>query len=136
MSHTVIESFYVGIVGSDGRKFDKLSEKKARDRISQIIAYEIISHPHMNIVIVSGHCHLGGIDIFAEEIANKFEISMIPYPPNNLRWEPDGFKARNMRIAQKSDILYVLSNDDWNGGMWTGNYAKKLGKTVKFMDLR
>ncbi|TLX65899.1 MAG: hypothetical protein E6L03_10495 [Thaumarchaeota archaeon] len=57
-----------------------------------------------------------------------------------------GFKSRNIQIAEACDILYCFSpgsktlpqygvknarlEEVWNGGIWTANYAEKLGKKV------
>ena len=53
----------IGIVGHEAAKFTPETEAKAK-----AIIRDLLSDPLS--VCVSGHCHLGGIDIWAEEIAD------------------------------------------------------------------
>lgn len=92
----------LGIVGSEKSKFTPLGEERAKDAIRTLIRERQPNH------IVSGHCHLGGIDIWAEEIAN--ELGLIPeiYPPAKLNWS-DGYKPRNLQIAHNSDTILCIT---------------------------
>lgn len=60
--------------------------------------------------LVSGRCPLGGVDIFAEEIAAESGLRMIVFAPRNLSWgAPGGYRERNLAIARKSDVVLVVA---------------------------
>lgn len=136
----------VGVVGSEGKKFTVEGEASARRLIRRLIR----GATH----VVSGECHLGGIDIYAHEIADELGIPFIPCPPAHHRWE-GGYKQRNLLIATLSDVVYCISVDKLppsftgmkfpscyhclnadrdatdhvkSGGCWTVNQAIRLGK--------
>jgi hypothetical protein len=136
----------VGIVGHEALKFTPDGERKARGFISHLLRTK-----HKDAELVSGACHLGGIDVWAEEIADALPIPKHIYPPRTKQWST-GYKPRNVQIAEASDIVYVLVvdvlPDDWqgmrfktcyhchdaahvkSGGCWTGHVARRLGKPV------
>lgn len=90
----------IGIVGHEAAKFTALGERRARR-----IIRELLSAP--DAVLVSGHCHLGGIDIWAEEVADAIGIPKLIYPPKKLTWE-GGYKQRNLLIAKHSAIVHCI----------------------------
>lgn len=94
--------FYVGIVGHAADKFAPQTKSKALE--------ELLSPD--NVVLVSGHCHLGGIDIWAETIAKYLGRPSIIYPPKTLQWST-GYKPRNLLIARKSNIVHVIVVRDY-----------------------
>ncbi len=126
-------------------------ERKARG-IIRILLFD-------EAVLVSGHCHQGGIDIWAEEEAESLGIQKMIFTPSIRQWNPPGgygFKARNLDIARHSDDLNVIvaanylfgysgrrfdgcyhcaragrpaTNHVKSGACWTLNEALKLGKT-------
>lgn len=133
----------VGIVGSEKAKFTEETKARAKDLIKNLIRnFEIVS---------SGHCHLGGIDIWAEEIAREQNKKLLIYPPEKYSWEY--YKKRNIAIAKVSDAVYCITvkslppsytgmrfdkcyhcNTDEHvksGGCWTVNYAKRLKKPTR-----
>ena len=134
----------IGIVGSEAAKFTPDTEATAR----QIIR-DLLSPP--DAVLCSGHCHLGGIDIYAEEEADRLGRQKLIYPPTVLNWA-QGYKPRNIQIARASDIVYCLTLRELppsyngmrfegcyhcgdarpphvkSGGCWTVWQAMKLGK--------
>lgn len=132
----------IGIVGHEDAKFTPETEVKARELIR-----DILNLP--KATLVSGHCHLGGIDIWAEQIADAHGIPKDIYPPKTRRWV-DGYKPRNIQIAEHSDVVHCIvvaelpasyvgmrfnycyhcgTNEHIkSGGCWTGKYAKKIGK--------
>jgi hypothetical protein len=99
--------------------------------------------------LVSGGCHLGGIDIWAEEIAGRLGLKKIIHLPRALRWDI-GFKPRNLAIVRDSDIVHNIVVAEYpahfqgmrfpacyhcntdkhikSGGCWTAKRAQKLGK--------
>lgn len=133
----------IGIVGSEGKKFTPETEQQAKHQIRLIL-----SKPGV-IGYSSGHCHLGGIDIWVEEIGRELGLEPFIFPPKNQFWET-GYKPRNILIAKASDEVhcitvktlppnYVGMKFDFcyhcntnshvkSGGCWTAKYAQKLGK--------
>lgn len=84
-------------------------------------------------VVVSGGAR--GIDTLAERAAKKCDIPTDIRNPASFNW--DGFKARNMQIAEACDVMAVLRYPEskTDGAGWTGRYAARLGKVVKWFSL-
>jgi hypothetical protein len=104
----------LGIVGAEAAKFTLKGEAAARAVIAEWLAkFDVVS---------SGHCHLGGIDIWAEEEAQavgKFDPQLI-FEPRVLRWAgPGGFEQRNTAIAAASHTLLNIVVDQLPGN-YTG----------------
>lgn len=93
----------VGIVGAEASKFTAVGCDQACEIITKLLE-------PIDTVLVSGHCHLGGIDIWAEEIAQALGREMLIYPPKALKWE-GGYKERNLRIAHESAIVHCIAVD-------------------------
>jgi len=133
----------IGIVGAEGAKFTKAGEEQAR-----AVILRLLLHPDITLM-VSGGCHLGGADIYAEEEAELLGIPMRIHRPLRLTWE-GGFKDRNILIAHDADVVHnivvdVLPSDYAgmefkkcyhcnttehvkSGGCWTAKHAQGLGK--------
>jgi len=131
----------IGIVGHEAKKFTPITKAKARD-----IIYSLLSPGD---IIVSGHCHLGGIDIWAEEIANELKLETLIFPPKTLQWD-GGYKQRNIQIAEncneihnivvakypdsytglRFDYCYHCHTNEHikSGGCWTAKLVEKMGK--------
>jgi len=131
----------VGIVGHEAAKFTKAGERQAREVIRRII--------RKADKVVSGACHLGGIDVWAIEEAEAASIETEEFPPTELNWEC-GFKPRNLLIVEFSDAVHVIvverlppnfdgmtfdrcyhcdtSTHVKSGGCWTGKRAQKQKK--------
>lgn len=138
----------IGIVGSEAAKFTPDTETKARDAIANLIEEGLHTDGQIP-TIVSGECHLGGIDIWAKEIALDANIGYIGHPPKTLKWE-GGYKQRNLLIARDSDLCVCITVKNFppdykgmrfpycyhcktsdhikSGGCWTVKQAIKLGK--------
>jgi hypothetical protein len=149
MPKTATASRFVGIVGHEAAKFTPEGEATARAIIRELLADE-------NAVLVSGHCHLGGIDIWAEEEAQALGREMVIFTPGVWAWEGYGdkmcFKQRNEAIADLSDEVHVIvvaklpetyvgmkheecyhchtTDHVKSGGCWTGKDAIRRGKTA------
>lgn len=133
---------YVGIVGAEAAKFTLEGEVRAKTIIRRLLQ-------DPEVIVVSGGCHLGGVDIWAEELAAELGRETVIYKPAELRWAT-GFKPRNMQIAQRSDVVHnitvaaypptftgmrfaacyhcITQHHVKSGGCWTAKYAKQLGK--------
>lgn len=131
----------IGIVGAETSKFTAQGEAEAKEIIRGLLA-----GGHF---LVSGGCHLGGVDIWAEEIQRELGGAMqIHYPPKR-QWE-GGYKVRNELIARDSEIVHCIAvrrlphsysgmvfeecyhchTDDHikSGGCWTMHKAMEWGK--------
>jgi hypothetical protein len=138
----------LGIVGSEGAKFTAVTETVTRLIIRELITRNL---PGLTRVI-SGACHLGGIDTWAIEEATKLKIPTTEYPPRERNWSR-GYRLRNIQIAQAAtDVICItlrvlppgwigmqwkecyhcptINNDHVkSGGCWTVKFAReKLGK--------
>ena len=133
----------VGIVGSEAAKFTANTEASAK-----VLIYSLLSDPNVEAVC-SGRCHLGGIDIWAEEIGEQLGKKLLLFPPLNLQWST-GYKPRNLKIAFNSDEVHCITVKELpknykgmrfdlcyhcnsrehvkSGGCWTVKEAIKLGK--------
>lgn len=126
----------IGIVGSEGKKFTTETEAKAQDIIRTLLIREDVWG------LTSGHCHLGGIDIWAEEetahlqgigtplrddnlFGYKPDLDTFIYPPKDLQWST-GYKPRNIQIAKKCNELHNITvkelPPDFKGMRFPGCY--------------
>lgn len=143
----------LGIVGNEEAKFNEITEAAAKQLIRNLLEPE-------GTVLVSGHCHLGGIDIWSEEIADELGREKIIFPPKVLKWE-EGFKPRNIQIAKTSAVVanitvtdypesftgkryktcyHCINSKRWthvkSGGCWTAKYAMSLNKKAIWYVIR
>ena len=133
----------LGIVGAEGAKFSPEGEARARAAIRW----------HLDVrrpgLVVSGACHLGGVDVWAIEEAERAGYPTREFPPATRQWST-GFKPRNIQIARVSGCVlnivvarywpgytgmrfprcYHCHSDDHvkSGGCWTLRHALTLGK--------
>lgn len=134
----------IGIVGHEEAKFDDVTEESAKD----LIRFILWGH-NEKPTVVSGGCHLGGVDIWAEKTADRVGLPKKIHLPKNQRWET-GYKPRNLLIAQDSDIVHVILVKEYpleyvgmrfplcyhcgttdhikSGGCWTARQAMLMGK--------
>jgi hypothetical protein len=133
----------IGIVGSEEAKFTFNGAAEAKSIIRGLVLRPDTTK------VVSGRCHLGGIDLWAAEIARDNHIEVEEFPPKVLAWE-GGYKQRNLEIARASDAVYCITVDalppDFpgmkflecyhchtndhvkSGGCWTLKQALRMGK--------
>jgi hypothetical protein len=139
----------IGIVGSEEAKFTLRTKGLVFDALADIMDYGDDLGVG-GIEIVSGECHLGGIDIWAKEMALEYGIPYTGFPPRNHTWS-GGYRPRNIQIAEAADkvicitvkelppdykgmkfgLCYHCRTDEHvkSGGCWTVKYAReKLGK--------
>lgn len=147
---TVMENIKIGIIGHGANKFTKSAEEKAKLFIKTIFTYPNYKG---KLTLVSGHSPVGGIDIWAEEIANELGIPTDIKTPKQHIWNSEyGYRQRNLDIAKSSDVIAIIlvnklppnykgmtfskcyhcnSNTHIkSGACWTGKQALKLGKKV------
>lgn len=133
----------IGIVGAEAAKFTRKGEAQARAMIRWLIDQ---NNPEL---VISGGCHLGGIDSWAIQEARARGIRTRICLPARRSWKH--YRKRNARIAAGSDAVYSITVDALprgfrgmrfdlcyhcnsrdhvkSGGCWTAKYARKLGKT-------
>lgn len=147
----------IGIVGHGAEKFTKETEKQAKIHIRNILLPPL-KPVQKDTVLVSGHSPMGGIDIWAEELARFANIDLDIKTPRQQRWDAEyGYKQRNLDIARDSDVVYVIvvkeyppnyngmrfkscyhcHKDDHikSGGCWTAIQAQKMGKEAHWIIL-
>lgn len=92
---------FKGIVGHAAEKFTPITERAARGLIGVILQPKDI--------LVSGRCHLSGIDVWAEDIADILGNDKLIFPARIHQWGgPGGYKERNLKIAEISDVVHVI----------------------------
>lgn len=138
----------IGIVGHEEKKFTKAGRDVARGTIALIITRAVLEAGGP-IEIVSGGCHLGGIDIWAAEIGHSMNQKVTEFVPAVHNWT-FGYMPRNMEIARASDVVHSIVVDKLppdfggmthklcyycgrtdhvkSGGCWTMKQAMKMGK--------
>ena len=142
----------IGIIGHGTDKFTYQAELMAKATILYILKETLKKIPiGEKLIFVSGHSPVGGIDIWAEEIAKKLDLDLDLKIPKQHIWDAEyGFKQRNIDIAKSSDETHIIlvnkyppnykgrifktcyhcntNNHIKSGACWTGNVAKKMGK--------
>jgi hypothetical protein len=133
----------IGIVGSEQAKFTPLTERAARAFIRRLLTRPGVS------AVVSGACHLGGVDSYAREEGEAIGRAVFEFAPAVRSWS-DGYKPRNAKIASASDHVVCITVRELpasyegmrfplcyhckvathvkSGGCWTVNEAIRLGK--------
>lgn len=137
----------LGIVGSEAAKFTSATEQGARQAIRRLFTPDVE-------LVVSGACHLGGIDVWSIEEARAAGLPHVEHEPQALEWTT-GYKPRNLLIARQCDKVVCITvrelpagyrgmRFDWcyhcktgahvkSGGCWTMKEAKKLGKLTELI---
>lgn len=90
----------IGVVGSEAAKFTEVTEAKARIAIRELLP--------LADLVVSGACHLGGIDLWAVEEAILASVPTHEFPPARLTWN-GGYRERNLEIVQASDFVVCIT---------------------------
>lgn len=141
----------LGIVGSEAAKFTPETRRKARAEIQRLLA------EYAPTLVVSGHSPLGGIDIWAVQEAQRAGIPVVEYPPACRSWQ-DGYRPRNLQIAEASDVVVCITlkrlpdgfrgmrfergcyhcgtppeDHVKSGGCWTMKQANRLGKSSELL---
>ena len=151
----------IAIVGHAQDKFCALTEGMAKGAIHTIIQKYLFDGYEEEDFILSGECPMGGVDIWAHEIADYLGFTFVPFKPKQNVWDAEyGFKQRNLDMAQTCDVLYNIVVRNWpkdftgdkykdyhclkheemkdhphvkSGGCWTAWKAKELGKEVHWI---
>jgi hypothetical protein len=93
----------LGIVGAAAEKFDAVTRKWAKRAIREAIDV------YKPTRVISGGCHMGGVDKWAVRIAKKMDVKTKEFPSTTRTWSgPGGFKERNLRIADECDLALCI----------------------------
>ena len=113
----------IAIVGASESHWKEGDKEKVKETIRGLLK--------KGDILVSGGCPFGGVDIWAEEVADELGIEKEIFLPKTRDW--DGYRARNIQITEECDMLYDIEPKGRvrSGAMWTMNYAKVFGKDVK-----
>lgn len=142
--------FVLGIVGHEAAKFTPRTEAQARVEIRRLMAQFVPT------LVVSGACHLGGIDIWTIEEARALGLATEEYPPKTQSWFY-GYKPRNIQIAENSDAVACIVVREYppayqgkkfpicyhcgskahvkSGGCWTVKYARGLQRQTRIIEI-
>lgn len=84
----------------------------------------------LDITVVSGGAE--GVDRIAESTALSLGVSTEIYHPAHPQWQPQGYKERNIRIAEECDILWCIRarESQTAGSEFTAEQAEKLCRYV------
>ncbi len=111
----------LGIVGAEGAKFTREGEQRARALIRQYLHVKGVTK------VVSGKCHLGGIDIWAVQEADLQKIPTEEFPPDVHQWtglyKKRGYKERNIQIAAASDEVLCIAVATYHPGYTGGRFG-------------
>ncbi len=150
-----MNSYKIAIVGPEESKWNPKQIFQAKQEIFSIL---LANDKNYDVAtLVSGRCHKGGVDIWAEGIAKNLEIQTEIYPAEVHQWTDEididgikwkGFRSRNIQIAEACDILYCIVpktsgkiyckhcnalGHPTNGGCWTMRHAAMLGKKTELI---
>ncbi len=126
----------IAIVGAS--RLTNIEEKTARESCEILLKQIVREHGRSKTVLVSGGAN--GVDTIAEVTANELGITCNIHRPTSQNW--DGYKARNLKIAQECDVIYCfptklklepcyhcgVHDHERSGGCWTVKQAKTLKK--------
>ena len=139
----------LAIVGAEEAKFTKKGKAEALRTIRHLILN--VADEFGEVTVISGACHLGGVDVWAEQVAKKLGVKFRAYPPKQLSWA-GGYRERNLQIARACDLIACIVvaryPDNYtgmkfsgcyhcpkdfeshvkSGGCWTAKQAVKMGK--------
>jgi len=106
----------VCIVGSEAAKFTQETEKIARQAIITCLS--------PGDFVISGACHLGGIDRWAIEEAKALGLETQEYPPATQKWE-GGYKQRNLAMAEACDKCVCITVKEYHENYTGMRFEKK-----------
>ena len=113
----------VAIVGADGRYWRPEDVPFVKALIRYILKAMDAD------VLISGRCPLGGVDVWAEEVADEMGLEKLIFPPEGRGWRY--YHERNLKIARECDVIFDIEPEDRrgnSGGAWTARQAAKMGK--------
>lgn len=103
-----------------------LGQPRYREYAGALITYEICSGEWDSVVTGDAP----GIDELTRDLCETYGMPCEALAPAFRRWEPYGFKARNMAICNVADAMLCIRDPESKtyGSGWTANYFETLGK--------
>ena len=140
----------IGVVGPEESKWKPEQIPKTKSYIRDIFnkyASDTLTHgPYKPLVLVSGHCPKFGVDIWAEEVADKLGIKKEIYAPEVNQWEDKifpsfgmpsvedkkqkGYRSRNIDMAKVCDICYCIVPRAGKGQIVDVSDARKYNRNI------
>lgn len=79
-----------------------------------------------------------GVDTIGAAVARLLGIEPAEHLPKYPRWQPDGFKARNLLIVRDCTRLLAIRCAEANtyGSGWTRDEAKRQGRPTRTVTIR
>jgi len=105
----------IAIVGAEESKWKPEQKKKAKHFIRKLLFMRMLAG-HLPVV-VSGHCPKGGVDIWAEEIADELGIKKEIYPAEHkgwndkIIWELEKEIPKNYVVCENPLVSELKQND-------------------------
>ena len=126
----------IAIVGAS--RLSRIEENNARESCEIVLKQMIREHGRNGVILVSGGA--SGVDTIAESTAHELGLNCNIHRPLTQNW--DGYKARNLKIAEECNVIYCFptkvrlepcyhcgtGDHERSGGCWTVKQAKTLKK--------
>lgn len=121
----------IAIVGAEESKWNEEQKKKAKQKIKEIllnhwVTYDIFGQfePELEPILVSGGCPKRGVDIWAEEYADRHGIKKEIYRPEVHQWNdlphaPIPKKGLNLEFTHQCSRCRAY----WDGKIWSWDLA-------------
>lgn len=73
-----------------------------------------------------------GIDTMVKRVCDETGRVCQALKPETRKWEPEGYKARNIKVANIADEMLCIRDPGSSsyGSGWTADYMETLGKPV------
>lgn len=78
-----------------------------------------------------------GVDSMVKRICDETHRACLVLKPEHYRWEPEGYKARNIKVCNTANALLCIRDPESTtyGSGWTANYMDSLGKPVTRIEI-
>jgi len=133
MAKGEVKRMRIAIIGASKHKWK--NPKKAEAEVQRAVTSILSGQDPDTTIFVSGGSPAGGVDIWAEKIADELKLKKRIFEPRGQAWHL--FMERNKKIAEFADVVYDIEPEGRKrgGGTWTLNYAKRLGKEVHKIEI-
>ncbi len=88
--------------------------------------------PNIELIISGG---ASGTDTLAKQYAIQNQIKFLEFPPDYKKHGDNAKHNRDKLIAEECDELIAFWDGECEGTKYTMNYAEKLGKPIKLIQV-
>ena len=116
----------IAIVGAEESKWTKEQKKKVQAEI-RLVFYQWLDTADMyggETILISGGCHRGGVDIWAEEVADNLGINKMVFPAEIYQWGDGSECLCCGEIIPFTSEEKITEHTKARGGTW--NNTKRL----------